>query len=101
MRTLLKSKSLLSLLFAAMAAGCSTDTGKEREPAPAQHEGKVEATISVQLPQHSEDPVESRADGATSDPESDILTLDGLVFDENGQFIERLQATRIERRFRF
>ena len=97
MRTLLKSKSLLSLLFAAMAAGCSTDTGKEREPAPAQHEGKVEATISVQLPQHSEDPVESRADGATSDPESDILTLDGLVFDENGQFIERLQATRIER----
>ena len=97
MRTLLKSKSLLSLLFAAMAAGCSTDTGKEREPAPAQHEGKVEATISVQLPQHSEDPVESRADGATSDPESDILTHDGLVFDENGQFIERLQATRIER----
>ena len=97
MRTLLKSKSLLSLLFAAMAAGCSTDTGKEREPAPAQHEGKVAATISVQLPQHSEDPVESRADGATSDPESDILTLDGLVFDENGQFIERLQATRIER----
>lgn len=97
MRTLLKSKSLLSLLFAAMAAGCSTDAGKEREPAPAQHEGKVEATISVQMPQHTEDPVDSRADGATSDPESDILTMDGLVFDENGQFIERLQATRIER----
>lgn len=99
MRTLLKSKSLLVVLLAAAIAACSSDggEGKEPEPVPGEHEGKVEATISVQLPQHSEDPVESRADGATSDPESDILTLDGLVFDENGQFIERLQATRIER----
>lgn len=97
MRTLLKSKSLLALLLA--AAACSQDGGEgtEPDPVPGEHEGKVEATISVQLPQHSEDPVESRADGATTDPESDILTLDGLVFDENGQFIERLQATRIER----
>lgn len=97
MRTLLKSKSLLALLLA--AAACSQDGGEGREPdpVPGEHEGKVEATISVQLPQLADAPAESRADGATTDPESDILTMDGLVFDENGQFIERLQATRIER----
>lgn len=97
MRTLLKSKSLLALLLA--AAACSQDGGEgtEPDPVPGEHEGKVEATISVQLPQLADAPAESRADGATTDPESDILTMDGLVFDENGQFIERLQATRIER----
>lgn len=97
MRTLLKSKSLLALLLA--AAACSQDGGEgtEPDPVPGEHEGKVEATISVQLPQLADAPAESRADGATTDPESDIQTMDGLVFDENGQFIERLQATRIER----
>ena len=80
MRTLLKSKTVLSMLLSTVIAGCSTDGAKEREPASTEHEGKVEATISVQMPQHTEDPVDSRADGATSDPESDILTLDGLVF---------------------
>lgn len=94
MGTLFKSKALLSLLLLPALAACSSDS--DNGPAsPEEHEGKVEATISVQMPQTAEEYVQSRAE--TSDAESDILTLDGLVFDENGQFIERLQANRIER----
>lgn len=59
-------------------------------------DGRVEATIAVSLPRPEDNPVESR-DGETVPSDCDILTADGLIFDENGNFLERIPAAGIVR----
>ena len=86
-------KSIFKILeFAMLGAGvlnsCAGDAPENPEP-----RRKVAATISVVLPQTEEKKALTRADGTITD--TDILTVDGLVFDENGKFIERIPANHI------
>lgn len=71
-----------------MLSSCTGDA-----PESGENRQKVAATISVNLPRHEEKNALTRADGTISD--TDILTVDGLVFDENGKFIERIPANHI------
>ena len=84
--------------LAALAAGtlssCGSDVPVNTESP--EHRHKVSATISVSLPGQEEKKALTRAEDGNPGIDTDIQTVDGLVFDENGLFIERLPANYID-----
>ena len=76
----------------ATAVSCTSASGNDLPDAPDQPEAtKVEAVFTVDMPLTVDQAVATRA-GAS---ETDILTADGLVFDENNKFIEVIPAGNI------
>lgn len=92
MRTLSKTYMAACLASLLLLAGCAGSETPDL-PAPSPTEGKVAVTIPVDLTGAEDLTVETRA--GVSD--TDILTADGLLFDENGKFLEVLPAAMIEK----
>lgn len=85
------NKILISSAFLAGACSSCVHSPEPVEVEPPLAQQKVQATITVSMPARTDNNVETRA-GVT---DTDILTCDGLIFDQNGKFLERTPAASI------
>lgn len=85
------NRILISSTFLAGALASCVHSPEPIEEEPPLAQQKVQATITVSMPARTDDNVETRA-GVT---DTDILTCDGLIFDQNGKFLERTPAASI------